>query len=51
MDEGVFNSKTAQDYFNIILNNGGAKSMKTLFKELMGREADTDKLLRLNGIE
>jgi len=51
MDEGVFDSKTAQNYFNIILNYGGAKSMKTLFKELMGREADTDKLLRLNGIE
>ena len=51
MDEGVFDSKTAKSYLNIILKSGGAKSMKTLFKELMGRDADTNKLLRLNGIE
>jgi len=50
VDEGIFNSKTAKKYLEIILNKGGSKSMKTLFKELMQREPDTDKLLRLNGI-
>lgn len=51
VDEGIFESKTANNYLNIILNGGGAKSMKELFHELMGRDADTDKLLRLNGIK
>ena len=50
VDEGIFNSKTAQNYLKIVLNGGGAKSMEILFKELMGREANADNLLRLNGI-
>ncbi|MDA7817412.1 M3 family metallopeptidase [Sulfurimonas sp.] len=50
VDEGIFNSKTAKKYLQIILNGGGAKSMSELFKELMGREPNTDNLLRLNGI-
>ena len=50
-DEGIFNSKTAQKYLEIILHNGGAKSMQELYIELMGREADTKQLLRLNGIK
>jgi len=50
VDEGIFNSKTAQAYLNIILNSGGSKSMEVLFKEFMGRETDTTQLLRLNGI-
>ena len=51
VDEGIFASKTAKKYLDIVLKGGGSKSMKTLFYELMGRDADTDKLLRLNGIK
>ena len=51
VDEGIFASKTAKKYLDIVLKGGGSKSMKTLFHELMGRDADTDKLLRLNGIK
>ena len=50
MDEGIFNSKTADKYLEIILKGGGAKSMSELFVELMGREPNPDNLLRLNGI-
>ncbi len=51
IDEGIFESKTAKKYLEVILNGGGAKSMAVLFKELMGREPNTDQLLRLNGIK
>jgi len=51
IDEGIFNAPTAQSYRDIILSNGGAKSMQELFVELMGREADPKQLLRLNGIK
>jgi oligopeptidase A len=51
VDEGIFNSKTAKKYLEIVLKGGGAKSMEILFRELMGRDADTDQLLRLNGIK
>ena len=51
VDEDIFNSKTAQDYKNIILKNGGAKSMQKLFVDVMQREVDTTKLLILNGIK
>ena len=50
-DEGIFNSKTAQKYYDIILKNGGAKSMSTLFKDLLHRKPDVKSLLRLNGID
>lgn len=50
VDEGIFSSKTAQKYRDIILKNGGAKSMQQLYVELMGQEADVTQLLRLNGI-
>jgi oligopeptidase A len=51
IDEGVFNSKTAKEYLNIILKSGGSKSMEVLFKELMQRDVNPDNLLRLNGIK
>jgi len=51
VDEGIFNSDTANKYLEIVLDGGGAKSMDKYFKELMGRDADTDSLLRLNGIK
>ena len=50
VDEGIFDSKTAKKYAEIILKKGGAKGMQELFFELMGRDPDTSKLLRLNGI-
>jgi oligopeptidase A len=51
VDEGIFNSSTAQKYLEIILHSGGAKSMQDLYIQLMGREADTQQLLRLGGIK
>ncbi len=51
VDEGVFHSDTAKKYLDIILMSGGSKSMQTLFHELMGRDTNTDMLLRLNGIK
>jgi oligopeptidase A len=50
VDEGIFNSKTAKKYLDIILNGGGSKSMIKLFFELMDREPNSEMLLRLNGI-
>jgi oligopeptidase A len=50
VDEGIFGSKTAKKYLDIILSKGGSLSMDLLFKELMGREANPNNLLRLNGI-
>ncbi|UCM99655.1 M3 family metallopeptidase [Sulfurimonas sp. SWIR-19] len=50
VDENIFNSSTAKKYQNIILHRGGSQSMQELFHELMGRDADTMQLLRLNGI-
>jgi oligopeptidase A len=51
VDEAIFDSKTAKHYRDIILHTGGAKSMQTLFRELMQRDADPKQLLRLNGIK
>ena len=51
VDEGIFESKSAKKYLDIILSKGGAKSMQELFVELQGREPNPKTLLRLNGIE
>jgi oligopeptidase A len=51
VDEGIFNSPTAQKYLDIILGSGGSKSMQKLFVNVMQREVDTTKLLILNGIK
>jgi len=50
VDEGIFNSKSAKKYLDIVLKEGGSKSMDILFKDVMGRDADPKSLLRLNGI-
>jgi oligopeptidase A len=50
VDEGIFGSKTAQEYLNIVLKKGGSYSMHKLFVDLMQREPDVNNLLRLNGI-
>ncbi len=51
INENIFNSKIAKQYQNIILHRGGSQSMQKLFHQLMGRDADTSQLLRLNGIK
>ncbi len=50
VDQGIFDTKLGHDYLNIILAKGGSQSMQALFKELLGREPQTQSLLRLNGI-
>ena len=51
VDENIFHSPTAKQYQNIILHRGGSQSMQKLYHALMGRDADTSQLLRLNGIK
>jgi len=51
VDEGIFHSKSAQKYFEIILQGGGSRSMMELFIQLQGRKPDPKALLRLNGIQ
>jgi len=50
IDEGIFESNTAQKYLDVVLNGGGAKSMSELFHALMQREPNPSNLLRLSGI-
>ncbi|MFA5235118.1 MAG: M3 family metallopeptidase [Sulfurimonas sp.] len=50
VDEGIFGSKIAKKYLHVVLEGGGAKSMDTLFREVMEREPNPEYLLRLNGI-
>ena len=51
IDQGIFNTKFAKDYLDIILSKGGSKSMRDLYLELKGEEAKVESLLRLNGIK
>ncbi len=51
VDQGIFDTQLGKDYLNIILDRGGSVSMRELFKELMGRDPQTQSLLRLSGIE
>ncbi|MFK5880617.1 MAG: M3 family metallopeptidase [Sulfurospirillum sp.] len=50
VDQGIFDTKFGKDYLNIILGQGGSKSMRELYKELKGEDAQVQSLLRLNGI-
>jgi len=50
VDQGIFDTKLGKDYLNIILAKGGSQSMQELFNDLLGREPQTQSLLRLNGI-
>ena len=50
VDQGIFDTKLGKDYLNIILAKGGSESMQVLFNELLGRDPQTENLLRLNGI-
>ncbi len=51
VDEGIFGSELARRYKEVILGQGGSRSMQELFVEMMGRECETKHLLRLSGIE
>ncbi len=51
VDQGIFDTKLGRDYLDIILSKGGSQSMQELFHELLGREPETQSLLRLNGIK
>ena len=51
VDQGIFDTKLGRDYLDIILAKGGSQSMQELFHELLGREPETQSLLRLNGIK
>jgi len=51
VDQGVFDTKLGRDYLDIVLGRGGSESMRVLFYKLMGREPETQSLLRLSGIE
>ena len=51
VDQGLFDTRLGRDYLDIILSKGGSQSMQELFHELLGRDAQTQSLLRLNGIE
>ena len=50
VDEGIFDSQTAQRYRDIVLKQGGSSSMQDLFVQVMQREINPENLLRLNGI-
>ena len=50
-EKELFGSETAKRYLHVVLQGGGSQSMGVLFKELMGREANPEYLLRLNGIK
>ncbi|WP_331774514.1 M3 family metallopeptidase [Sulfurospirillum sp. 1612] len=50
VDQGIFNTKFGKDYLNIVLAQGGSRSMKALYKELKGADAKVESLLRLSGL-
>jgi oligopeptidase A len=49
--EGIFNAETGQDFLEAILEKGGSESPMELFKTFMGREPNTEALLRHSGIK
>ncbi|UCX03167.1 oligopeptidase A [Shewanella glacialimarina] len=49
-DEGIFNSETGKSFLHNILEMGGSEEPMELFKRFMGREPNTDALLRHSGI-
>ncbi len=50
VNEGIFNSKIAKKYLEIVLKKGGSYSMQKLFFQLMQRDPDPMALLKINGI-
>jgi oligopeptidase A len=50
-EEGIFNAETGKAFLQAILEKGGSDTPMTLFKEFMGREPNTEALLRHSGIK
>ncbi|MCP4321219.1 MAG: oligopeptidase A [Psychromonas sp.] len=50
-EEGIFNAETGKAFLQAILEKGGSDTPMTLFKTFMGREPNTDALLRHCGIK
>lgn len=50
-EEGIFNAQTGQSFLNNVLEMGGSKEPMELFKAFVGREPQTDALLRHSGIQ
>ena len=50
LDNKIFNKKIANSYKKNVLYKGGSKSMQELFKNFIGRDFDTNSLLKLNEI-
>ncbi|PKF61529.1 oligopeptidase A [Psychromonas sp. psych-6C06] len=49
--EGIFNAETGKAFLEAILQKGGSEAPMTLFKRFMGREPNTEALLRHSGIK
>lgn len=49
--EGIFNPDTGRDFLTHILEMGGSEEPMELFRRFMGREPNTDALLRHSGIQ
>ncbi|QYK05172.1 oligopeptidase A [Shewanella zhangzhouensis] len=49
--EGIFNPDTGRDFLAHILEMGGSEEPMELFRRFMGREPNTDALLRHSGIQ
>ena len=49
--DGIFNAETGKDFLEAILEKGGSESPMNLFKTFMGREPNTEALLRHSGIK
>lgn len=49
-DEGIFNPQTGRAFLTNILEMGGSEEPMELFRRFMGREPNTDALLRHSGI-
>lgn len=48
--KGIFNKEAGAKFLECILEKGGSKDLQTLFVDFLGREPNTDALLRHSGI-
>jgi oligopeptidase A len=51
IQRGIFEAETARRFAGEVLTIGGSRPAAESFKAFMGREPDSDALLKLNGIE
>lgn len=49
-EEGIFNTRTGEDFLHDILEKGGSEEPRVLFKNFRGREPSTDALLKHSGL-